>query len=49
MVQFTAIIVRKNTQRHKYERCHVTTKKYINVSIKDVQIYSILFSKFYFR
>ena len=38
MVPLTAIIVRDMTQRHKY-RWHVTTEKYINVSIKDLQIF----------
>ena len=39
MVQLTAIIAREITQRFKY-RWHVTTEKYINVSIKKiVQIY----------
>ena len=33
MVQLTTIIAREITQRYKY-RWHVTTEKYINVSIK---------------
>ena len=39
MVQLTANIVRKITQRHKY-RWHATTDKYIIMFLsKDVQIY----------